>query len=173
VSLIEKCRKTSVDIVDFFLYNIALLEDNSAHDQINIIKKARVRMMFAKLMCKMGIGAAKIDLVLHRSAYCPGELIKGEYELIGGKVDQKLKRIETDLLQYNEKTECSSILHQNTILSSSIMKAGEQRKIQFACRLADTFPPSKEGISYKFVTRLIFEEGMHRKDHDSFQIILD
>jgi sporulation-control protein len=127
-------------------------------------------VMFSKFMCRFGIGTTKIDLVLNKKEFRPGDVIKGEYELTGGRVEQKLKRIETDLLQYDEITDRSSILHQNTILSSSTMKANEQRTIHFSCRLSDAFPPSSETVSYKFVTRLVFDDGVNSVDHDEFQI---
>ncbi|WP_226674596.1 sporulation protein [Rossellomorea aquimaris] len=129
-------------------------------------------VMFSKLMCRFGIGATKIDLVLNKKEFRPGDVIKGEYELTGGRVEQKLKRIETDLLQYNHYMDRSSVLHQNTILSSSTMKANEQRSIHFSCRLSDTFPPSSETLSYKFVTRLVFDDGVNSVDHDEFQILI-
>ncbi|MDX8345634.1 sporulation protein [Rossellomorea sp. YZS02] len=129
-------------------------------------------VMFSKLMCRFGIGATKIDLVLNKKEFRPGDVIKGEYELTGGRVEQKLKRIETDLLQYNHSIDRSSVLHQNTILSSSTMKANEQRSIHFSCRLSDTFPPSSETLSYKFVTRLVFDDGVNSVDHDEFQILI-
>ncbi len=129
-------------------------------------------VMFSKLMCRFGIGATKIDLVLNKSEFRPGDVIKGEYELKGGRVEQKLKRIETDLLQYDENVNRSSVLHQNTILSSSTMKVNEQRTIHFSCRLSDAFPPSSESVSYKFVTRLVFDDGVNSVDHDEFQILV-
>ncbi|PFA67057.1 hypothetical protein CN378_11795 [Bacillus sp. AFS015802] len=129
-------------------------------------------VMFSKLMCRFGIGATKIDLVLNKKEFRPGDVIKGEYELTGGRVEQKLKRIETDLLQYDEKRDRSSVLHQNTILSSSTMKANEQRTIHFSCRLSDAFPPSSDTVSYKFVTRLVFDDGVNSVDHDDFQILV-
>ena len=129
-------------------------------------------VMFSKLMCRFGIGATKIDLVLNKKEFCPGDVIKGEYELTGGRVEQKLKRIETDLLQYDQNSDRSSVLHHNTILSSSTMKANEQRTIHFSCRLSDAFPPSSETVSYKFVTRLVFDDGVNSVDHDEFQILV-
>jgi sporulation-control protein len=129
-------------------------------------------VMFNKLMCRFGIGATKIDLVLNKKEFCPGDVIKGEYELTGGRVEQKLKRIETDLLQYDQNSDRSSVLHHNTILSSSTMKANEQRTIHFSCRLSDSFPPSSDNVSYKFVTRLVFDDGVNSVDHDEFQIVV-
>jgi len=129
-------------------------------------------VMFSKLMCRFGIGATKVDLVLNQKEFHPGEVIKGEYELTGGRVEQKLKRIETDLLQYDQNSDRSSVLHHNTILSSSTMKANEQRTIHFSCRLSDSFPPSSEDVSYKFVTRLVFDDGVNSVDHDEFRILV-
>ncbi|WRP04610.1 sporulation protein [Rossellomorea aquimaris] len=129
-------------------------------------------VMFSKLMCRFGIGATKIDLVLNQKEFRPGDVIKGEYELTGGRVEQKLKRIETDLLQYDQNSDRSSVLHHNTILSSSTMKANEQRTIHFSCRLSDSFPPSSDNVSYKFVTRLVFDDGVNSVDHDEFQILV-
>lgn len=128
--------------------------------------------MFNKLMCRFGIGATKIDLVLNKYEYSPGDVIQGEYELTGGRIEQKLKRIETDLMQYDHNNDRSSILLHNTILSSSTMKANEQRSIRFSCRLSDAYPPSSEAISYKFVTRLVFDDGVNSVDHDDFQILV-
>ncbi|NQD65958.1 sporulation protein [Bacillus haikouensis] len=128
-------------------------------------------VMFNKLMCRFGIGSTKIDLVLNKKDYRPGEVIQGVYEIIGGRIEQKLKRIETELLQYDHSSDKSAILHHNTILSSSTMKVNERKRINFSCRLADSYPPSSESISYKLVTRLVFDDGINRIDHDDFRII--
>ncbi|KSU62769.1 hypothetical protein AS034_11735 [[Bacillus] enclensis] len=127
--------------------------------------------MFNKLMCRFGIGSTKFDLVLTKRDYRPGEVIQGEYEIIGGRIQQKLKRIETELLQFDHNSESSSVLHYNTILSSSTMKANELKRISFSCRLADSYPPSSEAISYKLVTRFVFDDGINKVDHDDFRII--
>jgi sporulation-control protein len=127
--------------------------------------------MFNKLMCRFGIGSTKIDLVLNKKDYRAGEVIQGEYEIIGGRIEQKLKRIETELLQYDHSIDKSAILHHNTILSSSTMKVNELKRISFSCRLSDSYPPSSESISYKLVTRLVFDDGINRIDHDDFRII--
>ncbi len=121
-------------------------------------------------MSLVGVGSASIDLILPKVVYQQGEVICGYFEIKGGLVEQQLKRVECDLVQFKRKEE-DRILDTATILSSTIIKAEELYKISFTFRLPEEMPCSGESQSYGFKTRLIFDEGVKSVDHDPIKII--
>ncbi|WP_164462176.1 sporulation protein [Bacillus sp. FJAT-42376] len=126
-------------------------------------------MLLRKWMSRLGIGAAKIDLVLNSDIYKQGEVIHGRYDIYGGTIEQKLKRIESDLVK-TQNGEDSYILN-NCIYTASTVMAEENRAISFKCRLPEHLPLSDEKTSYKFVTKLVFENGTNSLDHDEIKVI--
>ncbi|WP_191561020.1 sporulation protein [Metabacillus idriensis] len=83
--------------------------------------------MLGKYMCKFGVGSAKIDLVLKDNTYCLGDMIKGEYIINGGFFEQRLKRVESDLVQTTLDDDRKKVIHTNTILSSAVIGAQEKK----------------------------------------------
>ncbi|MBS2969219.1 sporulation protein [Metabacillus sp. KIGAM252] len=126
-------------------------------------------MLLRKWMSRLGIGAAKIDLVLDSEIYKQGDVIHGRYDIYGGTIEQKLKRIESDLVQTQNGKE-THILN-NCIYTASTVMADENRAISFKCRLPEHLPLTDEKTSYKFVTKLIFDNGTDSLDHDEIRVI--
>ena len=122
-------------------------------------------------MSRMGIGSATIDLVLNDGSYRIGECIKGKYVIKGGTIEQKIKRIESDLVQIQNKDEDDiKLIVNNSILSSTTILSEEERVISFSCALPGNLPVSDKNTSYRFVTRLIFDNGVNSIDHDEIII---
>ncbi|MTH51957.1 sporulation protein [Bacillus mangrovi] len=126
------------------------------------------KMLLRKWMSRLGIGAAKIDLVLDHDQYKQGDVIIGRYDIYGGTIEQKLKRIESDLVQTIDG-EDRPILN-NCIYTASTVLAEENRAISFKCRLPADLPVSDSDTAYKFVTKLVFESGTDSLDHDEIKI---
>lgn len=55
---------------------------------------------FKKLAASAGIGAAKVDTILEKDAYFPGEEVRGTVHVKGGKIAQDIRYID---LQLNTK----------------------------------------------------------------------
>lgn len=122
-------------------------------------------------MSLLGIGSAKIDLVLEKEEYVPGECVTGHFLINGGTSEQKLKRIECDLISVNSKDDLESIIETSTILTSKKIQCEEVNKIPFKFHLPETLPQSESQLSYKFKTNLIFHEGIKKVDLDGIKVL--
>ncbi|NMD69856.1 sporulation protein [Bacillus sp. DNRA2] len=123
-------------------------------------------MMLRKYMSLMGIGSAQVDLIINKNKYRRAEIVKGHINLIGGTVEQKMKRIECDLIKMNPITEVSEVVDSITILAAQQIESGELSKIEFQFTLPETIEKTSSSVSYHFKTKLIFDEGVKSLDHD-------
>ncbi|WP_078543081.1 sporulation protein [Litchfieldia alkalitelluris] len=128
-------------------------------------------MILRKYLSLIGIGSAKIDLILSKETYTPGELIHGYFLLKGGTIEQQLKRIDCDLVRIHEGKEEEDILDSTTILTSTLLHSEEADKIPFSFKLPNGLSPSDQQTSYRFKTRLYFKEGAKSIDQDLIQIV--
>ncbi|WP_316569428.1 sporulation protein [Neobacillus sp. YIM B06451] len=127
-------------------------------------------MLLRKLMSRLGIGSAQIDLILPKKTYKPGERVQGYFLIKGGTVEQKLKRIECDLVMIDRSKGKKKIIDSGTVLSSRVIFSEELNKISFTFNLPTSIQVSTEDISYYFKTKLIFNEGVESRDQDIIQI---
>lgn len=128
-------------------------------------------MLLRKFMSRLGIGSARIDLILPKETYKPGEQINGYFLINGGTVEQKIKRIECELVMLDQSTGIEKVIDSATILSSRLILSEELNKISFTFNLPTSIRVSTEDISYNFKTKLTFDEGVESRDQDSIQII--
>jgi sporulation-control protein len=122
-------------------------------------------------MSLLGVGSATIDLILPKETYQPGEIINGVYMLKGGTIDQKIKRIDCDLVMKDLLTGNEKVIDSSMILLSTRIQAEEDNQLTFTFKLDDQIPYSSEERSFRFKTRLTFSEGVESKDQDIIQII--
>ncbi|CAM3844324.1 sporulation protein [Mesobacillus zeae] len=129
-------------------------------------------MLLRKYMALLGIGAARIDLVLEKETYYPGELVKGYFLLSGGTIEQELKRIDCDLVASGPSPGIEQVLDSITILSSSTIAAGENGKIPVTFRLpAAIGPEHDQSAFYHFKTKLTFTKGAESMDLDIIKVL--
>ncbi|WP_240056622.1 sporulation protein [Bacillus mesophilum] len=126
--------------------------------------------MLQKYMCMLGIGSAKIDLVLPKYEFTVGENIEGQFNIAGGFISQPLKRIECDLIMHCEKREIDEVIGSSTILTSKIIKPKQTQSITFSYQLPEELPETSVNPQFKFRTRLIFHEGVKSADTDNIVI---
>ncbi|SMO70604.1 sporulation protein [Melghirimyces algeriensis] len=129
--------------------------------------------MFRKLLAKLGKGGAKVDLLLEREEYRPGDSVNGELMILGGTIDQKINGIEVDLqltVRVKEKTFRHTI---QTFPFPEIfsIRPGEQRSFPFSCTLPKDLPVSGNLVSYSFSTRLEISEANDHLDHDFIRVL--
>lgn len=122
-------------------------------------------------MSLLGIGSAGIDLILTKETYSPGEHIDGYFLIKGGTIDQKIKRIDSDLIMVDHDSGEEKIIDSTTILTSKRINSDETNKFTFTFKLPGSIPVSSNTISYKFNTKLVFDEGVVSKDQDYIQIV--
>jgi sporulation-control protein len=128
-------------------------------------------MILRKYMSLLGVGSATIDLILPKETYHHGEFIEGIFMIKGGTVDQQIKRIECDLVMTDLTNGNEKVIDTTTILTSKLIQSEESDQLTFTFKLADYIPISTEERSYRFKTRLTFNEGVESKDQDIIQII--
>ncbi|PLR76625.1 sporulation protein [Bacillus sp. V3-13] len=128
-------------------------------------------MKLRKYLSKFGVGCAAIDLKLPKTNYEPGEYIAGHFLIKGGAVEQKIKRIECDLIMVDGMDETEKIIDSTTILSSKFIRPQETSQVSFSYQLPETIENSSSLRSYRFTTKMIFNEGVKSIDHDDIEII--
>ncbi len=124
-------------------------------------------------MALLGIGSAKIDLILEKETYKPGELVKGYFLIKGGTILQELKRIDCDLVINDGAEENEKIVESITILTTKSIQSEAINKIPFTFPLPNSAQVSTGTLSYRFKTRLAFKKGVESYDQDAIRILVD
>jgi sporulation-control protein len=127
-------------------------------------------MLLRKYVSMFGIGAAKIDLVLPKTAFRPGELLNGYFFLEGGIVKQKLRRIDCDLVMV-DKYSTEKIIDSTTIYKTEELEPDETNKLNFVYRIPKTLQTDEKGIRYLFKTKLTFDKGVESLDEDWITVV--
>lgn len=128
-------------------------------------------MLIRKYTALIGIGSAKIDLLLEKDTYHPGEDVVGHFYINGGIIEQEIKRVECDLILQNINNQTEHVIKSFTVQTSKIILADEEAKIPFTFELPYTLVESTEEVSYYFKTKLIFNEGLKSNDEDVINIV--
>ncbi|MBE4907516.1 sporulation protein [Bacillus luteolus] len=123
-------------------------------------------MILRKYLSLLGIGSARIDLILPKEKYRRGEDISGHFLIHGGTIEQKIRRIDCDLVMLNEVSGVERLIDSTTVLTSKKIDSDESNKMAFTFSLPKDIPVSSEAVSYRFKTRLTFNEGVESKDQD-------
>ncbi|KAA9028518.1 sporulation protein [Niallia endozanthoxylica] len=123
-------------------------------------------MLLRKTMSLLGIGSAKIDLILEKRTYAPGEKVSGYFLLKGGTVDQTIKHIHCDLVMVDDEKEQETVVDTTTILSSRKIQSNEEDQLSFSFTIPEDSERSRKNLYYYFKSKLVFHEGMESKDHD-------
>ncbi|TLS36041.1 sporulation protein [Pseudalkalibacillus caeni] len=130
-------------------------------------------MLLRKYMSLLGIGAAKIDLLLEKDSYKPGESVKGIFLIKGGTIEQKICRIECDLVKFDKEDQKEHVIDSTMVLTSKKIQSEGTMELVFQFQLAEDLPASCNRINYRFKTRMCFDEGVQSEDHDLINIISD
>ncbi|OIU71976.1 sporulation protein [Rossellomorea aquimaris] len=122
-------------------------------------------MLLRKYASMFGVGSAKIDLILPKTEFSPGELLHGYFILKGGIVKQKVRRIDCDLIMV-DKQATEKIIDSTTILKSEDLAPDETNRLNFVYRIPKTLQTGQNGIRYLFKTKLTFDKGVESLDED-------
>lgn len=127
-------------------------------------------MILRKYMSLLGIGSARIDLVLPKKEYRPGENITGRFLIRGGTIKQDIKRVECDLVLIDESQKIQEVIGTTTLLTVQSVHPEESIDIPFNFKLPHLLRISTDKRSYRFQTRLFFDEGVKSEDQDIINI---
>lgn len=129
-------------------------------------------MILRKYMARLGIGSAKIDLILVKVIYKSGEEVKGHFHVKGGTIDQQLKRIDCDFVRSNVKKGSNKeekVIDSVTIFTTKNIESDVVSKIPFTFLLPKSIEINND-FTYRFKSRLTFSQGVESFDFDDIQI---
>ncbi|KPD00028.1 Sporulation-control protein spo0M [Geobacillus sp. BCO2] len=129
--------------------------------------------MWKKFLSRLGIGAAKVDLVLHRPHVRLGETLEGEFLLEGGSVAQHIRNLDV-VLQLEVHAEGKAYRKTAAVIpvaSSFAIQPGERKVLPFSYTLPHHLPISRPTVRYTFVTRLDIADGADAYDQDAIHIL--
>jgi sporulation-control protein len=128
-------------------------------------------MLLRRYMSLVGIGSARIDLVLEKDEVKLGGSIKGSFSIKGGTIEQQIKRLECDLVKTNLEEETEVVVDSTTILTTKLIDSDDSNEVPFSFYISSDLEPSSVHLSYRFKTRMVFQEGVKSMDHDTITIL--
>lgn len=129
-------------------------------------------MILRKYMALLGVGSAQIDLILEKDKYRPGEIVKGKFIVKGGLIEQRLNRIDCDLMMSTEPdvSKNEKLLDSITIFTTKVIESATTNHIPFSFQLPHSID-STCNPSYRFKSKLTFKQGIESTDHDAIYIL--
>ncbi|GAB7387789.1 hypothetical protein BSNK01_16260 [Bacillaceae bacterium] len=129
--------------------------------------------MFKKMMAKLGVGSAKVDLVLNKPSYALGEVIEGSFHIEGGTVEQRINKLDVELLlrvtvKGREFTKTAAAI---PVTSSFVIRPGEKKTLPFSYPLPMNLPISRYNVAYFLLTHLDIAGGVDHHDRDELRIL--
>ncbi|MFH6952774.1 sporulation protein [Pseudoalteromonas sp. XMcav1-K] len=133
--------------------------------------------MFKKVLASIGIGAAKVDTVLHTEHLLPGQKFSAEVIITAGDVEQDISGLELALMT-KVKAESDEgeyfadhVLDKWSIVDQRTLQPGEELRIPFEARLHSETPITEisQGINQSVVwiaTGLNIDFALDATDRD-------
>ncbi|WP_052728443.1 sporulation protein [Domibacillus tundrae] len=123
--------------------------------------------MLNKLMSEVKgrIGSLHIDLLLDKNEFFPGEKVTGSFIIKGGLFEQKLSRLECDLVTESAAAQ-SPAADAIMIFMSEQIPPNTSKRIPFSFQL----PAQMEGSRYYFETKLCFGDGKKCVGQDAIHV---
>lgn len=128
-------------------------------------------MLLRKYLSLLGVGSAKIDLILEKETYRPGDFVQGYFLITGGTIEQKIKQIDCDLVVTDKRQGIEIIIETATIRNTLTITSHEANKIPFTFQLPASILVTSDVISYRFKTKLTFHKGLESRNQDIIKII--
>ncbi|QHZ45967.1 sporulation protein [Bacillus sp. NSP9.1] len=125
-----------------------------------------------KLAASAGIGSAKVNTILDKSAYRPGERVSGTVHVKGGNVEQHIRYIdlllETEYLvvKKDEKHWKNATIESHRVTDAFTIKTGEEREFSFSFILPLDTPITIKGAKVFLLTDLDIQGGIDKSDDD-------
>jgi sporulation-control protein len=129
-----------------------------------------------RMLASVGIGAAKVDTILERDTYSPGEMITGVIKIEGGKIDQNIDHINLYVMTefYREvddkKIRDTAAIEKVTVASGIVAKAGSKQELPFSMRLPYDTPYTAGNTPVWIKTGLDIEMAADPSDHDQIRV---
>lgn len=130
-------------------------------------------MLLRKMMSKLGVGSAYVDLLLNKNVLKPGDVIEGQLYIRGGTVEQKIMKLDVDFVckTLRDGKEEDTVIATIPIAGEFMIEEEQKKFLPFRYRIPDHIAPSQPGVSYRFITRLHIEDAVDTLDFDYIQIV--
>ncbi|MCE4047330.1 MULTISPECIES: sporulation protein [Bacillaceae] len=133
--------------------------------------------IFKKALASVGVGAAKLDTVLKKSDYLPGEQIEGEINITGGNVAQNIDAIYVRLytqyeIERDDKKESQTALIGEFLAAGAFtIEAKEKKVIPFSSVLPYDIPFTIGRTKVWISTGLDIKQAIDPNDVDHINIV--
>lgn len=129
--------------------------------------------MFRKIMASLGVGAAKVNLVLDSEQVRIGERITGRMILEGGNVDQSINRLDVDVIMKVSirGKELTRAVDTIQVARDFPIKARETRELSFDYLIPFHYPISKGTVTYALQTKMDIAQAVDTGDNDILTIL--
>ncbi|MBN9653344.1 sporulation protein [Halobacillus sp. GSS1] len=128
--------------------------------------------MLAKLFNWFGPGLPKVDLVLSKTEYAPGEKVTGSFHLIGGSNQQIIQRLECDLMKRSPGNKPSLLQPITTVLMNRELDPKEESEYPFHFILPETLGLDDPETTYILQTKLVLQNNAKTSDMDEIHIVI-
>ena len=132
---------------------------------------------FQKVLASVGIGAAKVDTILKKDQFIPGEHVFGEVQIKGGDVPQKIDSIYLSLKSTYEKEvddkkhTSTATVHQMKITEAFTIESNSEKIIPFSFRLPNDTPLTMGRTKLFISTGLDIKNAVDPSDNDYIQVL--
>ncbi len=123
-----------------------------------------------RLLSSAGIGAARVDTLLGKDAYQPGETIDARVMLYAGRVDQRIDGIHFSVHSMISAKEQAEIAH-CTLAEGFLLKANSVVELPVKLALPDFTPVSAGPIQCWLNTGLDIPKAIDPTDRDPIRIV--
>ena len=129
--------------------------------------------MFKRVLAKLGVGSATVNLLLNRDEYTLGDTVEGQILVEGGTVEQHINKIDVDLvMSVRAKERVFSHPVETASFHTPFRVAPSEKKVlPFTFALPNNLPVSGNAVRYDFVTRLDIADGVDHSDRDPVRIL--
>nr|WP_255570278.1 sporulation protein [Cohnella sp. CFH 77786] len=129
-----------------------------------------------KFLASIGIGSAKLDTLLERAVYSPGDEVRGEVRLKGGNVEQRIETISLSVMTQYLRESGDNKYYENAeiaryeISSPFTLQAGESREVPFAFPLPADTPITVGKTPVWIGTELDIRGALDPNDNDRIEV---
>ncbi|MCU6708770.1 sporulation protein [Paenibacillus sp. J5C_2022] len=132
---------------------------------------------FNRMMASVGIGAAKIDTLTEKSAYAPGEEIRGIVRIQGGSVEQQIEGIDVSVMTYYIKEVNDTKMKHNVVLAKArvtppvTIQPNENKELPFSFILPPNTPLSIGRTPVWLHTAADIRSAVDPTDNDHIEVV--
>ncbi|WP_297519978.1 sporulation protein [uncultured Clostridium sp.] len=132
---------------------------------------------FKNTLASIGIGGAKVDTILHSSQVTSGDAISGVINILGGNVEQNIKRVNLFVRTNYEKESndkkviATANIQKHLVEVDKMVFVEERLQIPFSFKLSKNCPISTYRYKVWVATELDIEKAIDSNDCDSLNVV--